>query len=119
MINRIYPALVSLLFLLFAWFQFNDPDPLIWVSYYLLLAGLGISQLRGSLRNTWRWLGFGASLVLLFQSAPGLFDFITNQEGYTVMEVMSQDKPWIELSREFGGALIGAVAIYFLKPQHP
>lgn len=105
------------LFLLFAWFQLNDPDPHLWVSFYLLLSGLGVLKLMGNLRNTFRWFAMGVCVVLLIQTLPGLWDYLTNQEGYTITEVMSNDKPWIELSREFGGAFIGLLAVVFLKPD--
>ncbi|MFK7970059.1 MAG: transmembrane 220 family protein [Bacteroidia bacterium] len=112
---KIYAAVLVALFGLFAWFQFNDPDPLIWVSFYGMLALLAGLKLAERLKNVYRWFAMGVCTVLLVQTFPGLWDYFTNQEGYTITEVMSNDKPWIELSREFGGALIGLLAILFLK----
>ncbi|MEZ4687361.1 MAG: transmembrane 220 family protein [Bacteroidia bacterium] len=111
---KVYAIVLTLVFLLFAGFQLNDPDPLLWVSFYIILAALGGLKVAGKLRNVWRWFAMGACLTLMIQTIPGLWDYMTNQEGYTITEVMSNDKPWIELSREFGGALIGFVAVLFL-----
>lgn len=115
---KVYAIVFTLVFLLFAWFQLNDPDPLLWVSFYLMLAGLGGMKVGGKLRNVWRWFAMGACATLMLQSIPGLLDYITNQDGYTITQVMSNDKPWIELSREFGGALIGLIALVFLPADN-
>jgi uncharacterized membrane protein len=111
---KVYSIVFTLVFLLFGWFQLNDPDPLLWVSFYIMLAGLGIAKVTGRLRNVWRWFAIGACITLMIQTIPGLWDYLTNQEGYTITQVMSNDKPWIELSREFGGACIGLIAVLFL-----
>jgi hypothetical protein len=53
----------------------------------------------------------------LATTAPGLWDYLTNQEGYTILQGMSDERPYIELSREFGGALVGMGALFFLWRQ--
>lgn len=114
---KIVHFVLAALFFLFAYFQLNDPDPILWVAIYgmtailFLLSGLGKSYPGIDL------IMLGACLHGLIRTAPGLWDYITNQDGYTIMQGMSYDKPYIEETREFGGLLIAAIALYFLYKQ--
>ena len=78
---KIYAAVLAVLFVLFAWFQLNDPDPVLWVTMYMVLAALAGLKLAGRLRDAWRWFGMGMCAILLLQTFPGLWDYLTNQEG--------------------------------------
>ena len=110
---RILQLILSILFLLFAYFQFNDPDPLIWVSLYIIVAILLFLGFLGKYIRPLT-LGLMALCVIGFiLTFPGVFDYITNQDGYTIMEGMSNEKPYIEETREFGGLLIIFLALFF------
>jgi len=106
MTMRIACLILAPLAILFAVFQYNDPDPWIWIGLYgsagvsLLMAGLGMPV-------RWlAWLTLAAALILAAMSAPGVWQFATNREGQTLANAMSKEYPFIEQTREFGGALI-------------
>lgn len=103
--------------LLFAYFQLNDPDSLLWVAIYLYVGIAAIMGGMGKYSTFVNFSGFGICMSQAFQTLPGVIDYLTNQDGYTILEGMSNDKPYIELSREFGGILIVAAVFYFLHVQ--
>lgn len=112
---KITHIVLALLFALFAYFQFNDPDAWLWIGIY------GIMAIIAGLAATGRFylplIGALALICLytLFATTPGVLDYLTNQDGYTIMEGMSYEKPYIEETREFGGSVIclGALAFYY------
>lgn len=103
--------------LLFAYFQLNDPDSLLWVVIYLYVGFACLAGGLGKYSTFVNFSGFGICMSQAFQTLPGVIDYVTNQDGYTLMEGMSNDKPYIELTREFGGILIVAALFYFLHVQ--
>ncbi|MEE2779114.1 MAG: transmembrane 220 family protein [Myxococcota bacterium] len=96
---------MSLLFLVFAGVQYNDPDPLLWTSVYAAAAVLSFCAVRSSwaLRSSlWAALGAGAwALVLLWMgiSANGLPAVLAGED---------MSSPGVEELRESGGLLIVA-----------
>lgn len=102
------------LFALFAYFQLNDPDSLLWVILYLIVAELFVFAWfeKGS-----RELTLGV-MVLLFAlaaaHAPGLLQFFFNEDGITFSQGMSNEYPYIEQAREFGGLVIAGVSLIWL-----
>ncbi len=114
---KILQFILAALFFLFAFFQFNDPDPIIWVSLYVIV---GLFSLAGALGYYNKYALIGAMVVCLvggILTFPGVMDYITNQDGYTIMEGMSNDRPYIELTREFGGLIITLGTLVFLYFQ--
>ena len=96
------------LFLLSAGWQWNDPDPHVWGPYYAF-AGVGafFAALKKNLHFI-PWMCFGASLLLMLQGTNGLVQNLTSSDGFDLSR-MSPDRPYVEVSREFGGALIVGV----------
>ena len=103
--------------LLFAYFQFNDPDSWLWVAIYLYVGLACFAGGIGKYSDFVNFSGFGICMSQGLQAIPGVVDYMTNQDGYTIMEGMSNDKPYIELTREFGGILIVTALFYFLYVQ--
>ncbi len=109
------------LFLLSAGWQWNDPDPHVWGPFYGL-AGLGaiLAGFRKELRPI-QWMCLGASLIFMLQATAGLIQNLTNSEGFDLSR-MSTERPYVEVSREFGGAMIvGTWAVFALtvkRQQH-
>lgn len=108
---------LALLFALFTYFQFNDPDAWLWISIYGLMTV--IAGLAATGRSYLPLIGLVAlaCLYTLITTAPGVWEYLTNQDGYTIMEGMSYEKPYIEETREFGGSLIclGGLAFFFFS----
>ncbi len=112
--------ILALIAALFAGLQYNDPDPLVWVGLYgaaalaLALAALGrpVPALA--------WCVVGAGLVLVAISLPGLRQYLANTDGVTVSDAMSNRYPYIEATRELGGAALAIVmALLALGERHP
>ncbi|MEQ1904384.1 MAG: transmembrane 220 family protein [Pirellulaceae bacterium] len=103
--TRIVHLIFGALFLLSAGLQWNDTDPHVWAPYYTL-AGVGaiLAGLTKNLRFI-QWMCLGASLILMLDTAPGLVQNLTNNDGFDLSR-MSPERPYVEESREFGGALI-------------
>jgi hypothetical protein len=109
------------LFLVAAILQYNDPDPLVWGTYYLM-ATFG-AVMYGTRRPipAVAWICVGASLVFLLQCLTGVFANFQHPDGMAIGS-MSAERPEIEETREFGGAtvvLIWACLALLVKPKRP
>jgi hypothetical protein len=51
LLKRFLGAFFGLLFISFAVFQYNDPDPLLWMSIYLVAAALSVAAGFGKVSN--------------------------------------------------------------------
>jgi hypothetical protein len=106
---RTFNLIWTILFILFAALQLNDPDPWIWIPLYLLaaalcgfrFAGKGISGLE---RTAIIVYIIYAVLLLFIQN--GVVDWYEKHEAENLVQSMKATKPWIENTREFGGLLI-------------
>lgn len=98
-------AIAAICFL-FAYFQSNDPDPLLWIVVYgmvgmlALFAGLGKHWMPATA------LAAGVCIYLLGMCHDGLVQFLTNEDGQTVLNPMSKEYDYVEVFREFGGLVI-------------
>ena len=87
--KKILHLLLALVFLLFAYWNMNDPDALVWVAAYGLVSLL-----------------FGWMLTML----PGMFAWV--RDGFpSITEEMKATAPHIEVVREFLGLLIAVVCL--------
>ncbi len=104
---------LAAIFILFAYFNLNDPDSTIWIVTYLLVAVLnGIVAFRPLPSMV---LLVPAFAVMLWAAtlAPSFWDYLTNHDGYDITQGMSFDKAYIEESREFFGLILAAVGLLF------
>ena len=103
---RFLPLLLGLAMLVFALVQINDPDPLIWVTYYAAIAcACTIAAYRPLHRAVFLALAAvtAAGVVL---TLPGFFDWLLNRPTSDLWAPMSADRMYIEHSRELLGLLI-------------
>jgi hypothetical protein len=102
---------LSLIFVLFAVVQYNDPDPLIWITYYLAVAVITGAAAMG---KDLRWLVIATSVVSvagLVYYFPGVYDWAINHNAENIAQSMKADKMYIEETREFFGLVISLTAI--------
>jgi len=94
----------TLLFTLFAVFQFNDPDAMIWILIYGAAALLSILVYLEKVRRPVLWIALIAFLAGAGMHWPDTFEGILLKEdgSYT---------PAIEEARESLGLLIGGLAM--------
>lgn len=103
---------LSLLFVLFAVVQYNDPDPWLWIAYYIMVAvfcGLTAFQkfykipLLIALLGTAFWIG-----MLVPDFVAWLRDGMPSIVG-----TMKAESKYIELVREFLGLFMGLAVLSF------
>lgn len=109
---KLLSAVTSILFGLFAYFQFNDPDPVLWVTIYgavFLISFLRLINVYYSRRT----ILFLLILLLIYSTVyiPSVLDYLTQPNKDELFGEMYKDKPYIEESREFIGLLIAIVGL--------
>jgi len=95
----------------FAVLQLNDPDPLVWIAAYAMVAlCVAAPVARGwALRST--WLTGGMLLTLALIALPGFVDYLSSGDPGSIAAEMSPDQPHVEPAREFIGVLIALAVL--------
>jgi archaellum biogenesis protein FlaJ (TadC family) len=99
-------GLFGITLLAFAALQFNDPDPLIWVSFYVICALIPLLLIANKFYRPMFWFAIVICSVELFNSAPGAYQYYLHMTEEPLMQSMNPQKPYIEECREFLGVLI-------------
>jgi len=95
----------------FAGLQFNDPDPIIWISFYVLCALIPSLLVFNIFNRPLFILAIAWCCVELFISAPGAYQYYLHMAEEPLMQGMNPQKPYIEECREFLGALIALALV--------
>ncbi len=105
-------AILTVLFLLFALVQINDPDPWKWVLLYGIVALISGFAYFGIYR---RWVILGGLAICLIELIGIFPDFTSwiNQGMPNIAKSMKTDEPHIELTREFLGLAICIAALSY------
>lgn len=109
-----------LAFIVFAYFNWNDSDALLWVSIYALAAlscGLAAFKLYFPIAYLLLIFFYLAYALVLFFAKDGVRDWIVKHNRQSITGSMQATKPYIEKTREFFGLLIISAALainYFL-----
>ena len=106
---KIFNLFMILIFLISAALQYNDPDPLVWISLYLygaVLSYLAIRKRFDFFRYLAGFLVFSGYALYLFFAGDGVLSWLTEHNAENIVQSMKATKPWVEQTREFGGLLI-------------
>lgn len=106
---KTFNLVFTVLFILFAGLQYNDPDPFLWIPIYLFAAFLCWKASRGIYHKKLLWLGlglYGLYAVYLLLDKNGVLSWASEHAAESLVTSMKAEKPWIEETREFGGLLI-------------
>lgn len=109
---KIVHLVLSVLFLVFALVQWNDPDALIWILVYLMIAAIAFLAFKG---HYYFWFCLVITITLLVSSsfyAPDLIEWI-NDDMPNIADSMKASSPYIELVREFFGLLTALLTMTF------
>jgi len=104
--------LLTFLFLLFAYFQYNDPDPWLWIGLYVFIALISGMASFGIYKKWLIGLGIGICLAGLLLLLPDFIEWIQGG-AESIVESMKAEKPHIELTREFLGLGICLATLLF------
>ncbi len=105
--RKIISIIFGLLFILFAAFQYNDPDPEVWIPIYGLAAIACLMAYAG----LGRWWFFGLMAVMYVVAA--VYQWPPVFEGFLFSEVGMRSMN-IEMAREAGGLAICAAVMVLL-----
>lgn len=108
---------VIVIFLLFALWQLNDPDPIRWISIYLgVVVSVGLLLARKYFPIL-PLIGAIICLAGLLYLSPDFISWV--KEGMpTITGQMKAESPHIELVREFLGFLIAGTAYFVYYFMH-
>ncbi len=109
---KIVSGIIALLFLLFAAFQYNDPDSFSWMflyGYVALMAGMAVFG-----KYNYALLVPGIAILALYfiYLLPSVFAWISSDDS--LITGMSPDRMYVERSREAFGLLMGLVGLLFI-----
>lgn len=94
-----------------AFVQLNDPDALFWTLLYGSCAFLSLVLLLGIKNNILFFFNTAFCLVAIIISSSGFVEYIQQPEIESLLQKMTADKPYIEETREFLGAIIALILI--------
>lgn len=113
---KILNIALALLFFLFAYFQLNDVDPWIWVSWYAFLGILGAFAAFRKYNLTIIGLGMAGATLVLITNFSDLLAWI--RDGMpSISESMKAETKYVELVREYLGLGISLIFLVYLFLQ--
>ncbi len=112
---KVFNYCFTVIFVLFAALQYNDPDPWLWMPIYLYAAVLCWLYARGRYYPKAYLAGIAAYLlyaIWLVFTKDGVIDWYNEHHAENLVQTMKAEKPWIEDTREFGGLLILIIVLF-------
>jgi hypothetical protein len=109
---KIFNLFLTALFVVSAALQYNDPDPLFWISLYLAAAVICVFAAFNKY-NRWALLLLMAACIYeLWVLGPAFMQWV--KDGMpSITESMKASTPHVELVREFLGVFIVFVVVVF------
>lgn len=116
-------AFVAALLIVCAVVQWNDPDPIRWVSYYVSSAAivLGLRYANGMTHRIARWLaifGIAASLIAVAALTITHFPDLRSLQASRILDGMSNAVPGNEIAKEIGGLVLTVSALGVALRRH-
>lgn len=117
MAHKIADLALGLLFALFAYFQLNDPDPVLWVIIYTYIALMAFGTASGKPQLLpLLYVGLVGLAGGVLWLAPSVWEWVSHHNDVSLLYGMSAERPYIEESRECLGLLIALLAmLYFVR----
>lgn len=104
----------TVIFIIFAALQYNDPDPYLWIPIYLYAAFLCWKAFRGVQYRSLYIIGivvYGLYGIFLLFDRNGVLSWANEHAAENLVTTMKAEKPWIEETREFGGLVILIISL--------
>jgi Transmembrane family 220, helix len=111
---RILNSILALMFMAFAFVQVNDPDPILWILIYGVMAITSVMAIFEYFIPALMYalaLGYAVYLVILF---PGMMDWYNSPDRSLLFDdIAKMQYTYIEEAREFLGLAICLVVLAF------
>lgn len=105
---------LGVIFLLFSFFQWNDPDPVLWMTLYIIPSIFIFLILSGRIYLKWIAAYGGIVLLVMIFYIPSLISWF-NLGLPSIANTMQAETPYIESIREFFGLFICfLVSLFYL-----
>lgn len=112
---KILNLILAVMFLLFAFLQINDPDPLVWIFIYGAMAVICILAAFKIYSRIAMIVLFVVYAAYGFMLLPGVREWLASEDRSALFDdVMKMQYPYIEESREFLGLII-CIAVLVLE----
>jgi hypothetical protein len=108
---KLINLLLTIVFILFASFQYNDADTLTWALLYSFVAVMSALAIFKRYSLPLLLAGISVFAIYFIYLTPSILAWI--QSGDDLMDQMSTNKPYIEESREGLGLLLGLITLVF------
>ena len=109
---KILNIILTILFVLFAVVQFNDPDPYLWILIYGATAAISGFAIVGKYHKIIILSVIGICIIWMATLIPGVIDWV--EKGMpSITGSMKAESPHIEFVREFLGLFIILLALVF------
>jgi hypothetical protein len=114
MANKIINFLLAIMFLIFAFLQLNDPDPVIWILIYGVMAVVCVLAMF----NYYNRIALISLLIFYtiysFFYIPGVKEWLAQDDKAQLFDNLAKmEHPFIEESREFLGLTINVIVLVF------
>lgn len=109
---KIFNLVLTVIFILFAAVQYNDPDPVLWISLYLAIALICGFAAYGKY-NRWAVLLVMAACVYELSTLLPSFSQWVRDGMPSIIQSMKASSPYVELVREFLGVAISFSVLIF------
>ena len=111
---KILNSILALMFVVFAFVQVNDPDPILWILIYGAMATIAVMAIFEFYISKLMWvltIGYSLYAIMLF---PGLIDWLNSDDRSLLFDDLAKMQfVYIEESREFLGLAICIVVLIF------
>ena len=103
---KAFNIIMALLFVLAASVQLNDPDPLVWISLYLLAAMFCVAHAFQKLPSYWAAAFALVASLWALTLVPTFWGQVSLTDVFGYVGMKTEE---VEVAREFGGLMIVAV----------
>ena len=102
------------MFTLFAIVQWNDPDPLVWMSLYEGIAVLLVVSIFKPISSWIYWTLFIVVFIWIISLLPEFIEWV-RMGMPSITASMKAEEPFIEYTREFLGLFIVLLTVFYMK----
>lgn len=111
---RIFNFVLAVMFLVFAFLQINDPDPVLWILIYGIMAVFCVMAMFAYYPRKVLWGALVAALAYSILYFPGVREWWHTPDHSALFDnVAKMEHLYIEESREFLGLMICVIVLAF------